>query len=297
MLLVPILFGVSVVVFLVLRLIPGDPARIEAGPDATLEQVELIRRELGLDRSWPEQYAIFLGNIARGDLGRSSRTQEPVVTEIARRFPATVELTLAALALALALGISAGVFAGMRPSTLANYLSMLLALLGVSTSSFWLGLMFISLFAVDLGLLPTSGHGGPQHLVLPALTLGLGAAAVIARVTRVGLLEALANDYVRTARAKGLGERAVAYRHALRNALIPIVTIAGLQFGFLLGGAVVVETVFAWPGVGRLIVDSIAVRDYPVIQGILLLLATQFVLVNLAVDVLYAFIDPRIRYG
>jgi len=296
-LLFPILLGVSLFIFLMLRLIPGDPARLEAGPDASLEGVEQIRHELGLDRSWPEQYGIFLGKLLQGDLGRSSRSHEPVAREIGSRFPATVELTLAAVLIAVAVGLIAGILAGSRPNSLVDYGSMLVALLGVSTPAFWLGLMLISLFAVGLRWLPSGGHGGLEHLALPAVALGVGAAAVIARVTRASLLEVIQQDYIRTARAKGMGENRVVYLHALRNALIPIVTVSGLQFGFLLGGAVVVETVFSWPGVGRLLVDSISVRDYPMVQGIMLLLATEFVLVNLLVDLLYAFIDPRIRYG
>ena len=296
-LLIPILLGVSIFIFLMLRLIPGDPARLEAGPDASLAGVERIRHELGLDRSWPEQYVIFLGNLARGDLGTSSRTHEPVAREIASRFPATVELTLASTLIAIAIGLATGIAAGSRPNSPTDYGSMLLALLGVSTPAFWLGLMLISLFAVGLHWLPSGGRGGLEHLALPAITLGAGAAAVIARVTRASLLEVSNQDYIRTARAKGMADSRVIYLHALRNALIPIITVSGLQFGFLLGGAVVVETVFSWPGVGRLLVDSISVRDYPMVQGIMLILATEFVLVNLLVDFLYAFVDPRIRYG
>jgi len=297
LLLVPILLGVSIVIFLMLRLIPGDPARLEAGPDATLQGVEATRHELGLDRSWPEQYVIFIQRLAHGDLGRSSRTHEPVAREIGSRFPATVELTLAAIAIALFLGVSAGVLAATQPNSPVDYTSMVAALLGISAPSFWLGLMLISLFSVSLGWFPSGGADEPLSLVMPAVTLGLGSTAFIARVTRASTLEILNHDYIRTARAKGMAERRVVYLHALRNALIPIVTVAGLQFGFLLGGAVVVETVFAWPGVGRLLVDAIAVRDYPVVQGVMLLLATEFVLVNLLVDVLYALIDPRIRYS
>ncbi len=296
-LLVPILVGVSIFIFLILRLIPGDPARLEAGPDASLEGVEQIRHELGLDRSWPEQYAIFIGKLLQGDLGRSSRSHEPVRREIFSRFPATVELTLASILIAVAFGMGAGIAAGIRPHSPVDYGSMVIALLGVSTPGFWLGLMLISLFAVGLGWFPSGGRGGVEHLALPAVTLGVSAAAVIARVTRASMLEVIHQDYIRTARAKGLFPNRITFVHALRNALIPIVTISGLQFGFLLGGAVVVETVFSWPGVGRLLVDSIAARDYPIVQGIMLLLATEFVMVNLLVDVVYAFIDPRIRYG
>ncbi|MBP1779848.1 MAG: ABC-type dipeptide/oligopeptide/nickel transport system, permease component [candidate division NC10 bacterium] len=263
----PILFGVSVVIFLILHLVPGDPARLVAGLDATQEDVKIIRSSLGLDRPLPVQYISWLGNVLRGDLGRSTRTRRPVTQELRLTFPATVELTLCA------------------------------TLLGVCTPSFWLGLMLMLVFAVKFDLFPTTGRGGLENLVLPAVTLGAGAAAIIARVTRSSMLEVLGMDYIRTAHAKGLSERAVVLRHAVKNALIPVITVIGLEFGYLLAGAVVTETVFAYPGVGWLLVEAIGFRDYPVIQGALLLLAMQFALVNLVVDVLYAFADPRISYG
>ena len=293
----PILFGVSVVIFLILHLVPGDPARLVAGPDATLEDVKIIRSSLGLDRPLPVQYVSWLGNVFRGDLGRSARTHRPVTHELRLTIPATVELTLCAIVIAVFLGVAAGTIAAVRRNSVFDYTSMVVALLGVCTPSFWLGLMLMLLFAVKLDLLPTTGRGGLENLVLPAVTLGAGAAAIIARVTRSSMLEVLGTDYIRTAHAKGLSARVVVLRHAVKNAMIPVITVIGLEFGYLLAGAVVTETVFAYPGVGRLLVQAIDFRDYPVIQGSLLLLALQFALVNLVVDVLYAFFDPRISYG
>jgi len=294
---IPILFGVSIVVFLMLHLVPGDPARLVAGPDATLEDVEIIRSSLGLDRPLPVQYVSWLGNLFHGDLGRSARTHRPVTSELRLTVPATVELTLAAITIAILLGVGAGTIAAVRRNSIFDYTSMVVALLGVCTPSFWLGLMLMLIFAVKLDLFPTVGRGGLDHLVLPAVTLGAGAAAIIARVTRSSMLEVLNMDYIRTAHAKGLSAQAVVVRHAVKNAFIPVITVIGLEFGYLLAGAVITETVFAYPGVGRLLVDAIGYRDYPVIQGALLLLALQFALVNLVVDVLYVFFDPRISYG
>ncbi len=294
---IPILFGVSIVVFLILHLVPGDPARLVAGPDATLEDVEIIRSSLGLDRPLPVQYVSWLGSLLHGDLGRSARTHRPVTHELGLTIPATVELTLAAMAIAVFIGVGAGTIAAVRRNSIFDYSSMVVALMGVCTPSFWLGLMLMLVFAVKLDLFPTTGRGGLDHLVLPAVTLGAGAAAIIARVTRSSMLEVLNMDYIRTAHAKGLTTQTVVLRHAVKNAFIPVITVIGLEFGYLLAGAVVTETVFAYPGVGRLLVEAIGYRDYPVIQGSLLLLALQFALVNLAVDVLYVFFDPRISYG
>ena len=294
---IPILFVVSILVFMILHLVPGDPARLVAGPDATLEDVEIIRSTLGLDRPLPVQYVSWLGNLLRGDLGRSARTHRPVTHELGLTVPATVELTLAAIAVAIFIGVSAGIIAAVRRNSVFDYSSMVVALLGVCTPSFWLGLMLMLIFAVKLDLFPTVGRGGLSNLVLPAVTLGTGAAAIIARVTRSSMLEVLNMDYIRTAHAKGLSGKTVILRHAVKNAFIPVITVIGLEFGYLLAGAVVTETVFAYPGVGRLLIDAIGFRDYPVIQGTLLLLAMQFALVNLIVDVLYVFLDPRISYG
>jgi glutathione transport system permease protein len=296
-LLVPILFGVSVFVFLFLRLTPGDPARIVAGPDASSAQIEVIRHQLGLDESWPQQYVIYMGKMLHGDLGVSTRVHLPVTEIIATRFVNTLELTLVAIVLALLLGLTAGVFSAVKRNTAVDYGSMALALIGVSMPSFWLGLLLIGVFSVTLGMLPTGGNDGPASIILPAVTLALGVAGIIARITRASMLEVFQQDHVRTAWAKGLRSRVVVVRHVLRNSLSAIVTMTGLEFGFLLGGAVVVETVFSWPGLGQILVQSISYRDYPVVQGVMLVLATEFVVVNLIVDVLYAVIDPRVRYG
>jgi peptide/nickel transport system permease protein len=244
----------------------------------------------------PVQYVTWLGKVFAGDLGRSARTRRPVTEDLGRAIPATAELTLVALAVTLLVGLGAGTIAGLRRNSLFDYSSMVVALLGVCTPSFWLGLMLMLIFAVKLDLLPTTGRGGLDHLVLPAVTLGLGGAAILARVMRSSMIEVMGMDYIRTARAKGLVPLTVVVRHAVKNAFVPVITVIGLEFGNLLAGAVITETVFAYPGVGRLLVESIGFRDYPVIQGTLLLLAAQFALVNLVVDVLYVAIDPRISY-
>jgi peptide/nickel transport system permease protein len=292
----PVLVGVSVVVFAAIRLIPGDPAQIMAGQAATQEVVAEIRRSLGLDQPLPVQYLYFLRNAVRGDLGQSLFNGAPVVEELAQRFPRTVRLALASIFVASLIGIPAGILAATRRQSWVDTFVMAVALVGVSMPVFWLGLNLILVFSVRLGWLPAFGHETWRHLVLPSVTLGAASAAIVARMTRSAMLEVLGQDYVRTARAKGLAERVVVNRHALRNALIPVVTILGLQLGTLLSGAVLTETVFAWPGIGRLLVDAVLARDYPIIQGAILLIATTFVLLNVAVDVLYGFLDPRIRY-
>jgi ABC-type dipeptide/oligopeptide/nickel transport system permease component len=296
-LLVPLLFGVSILVFLTLRLVPGDPARLALGAEATEDQVQLMRRQWGLDQPLPVQYAYWIGHALQGDWGRSTVSRVPAGDEIALRLPATLRLAALSVLIASVLGIGFGVFAAVRHNTWLDRVSMLVALLGVCTPSFWLGLMLILVFSVQLGWLPSFGQGGVDHLILPSLTLGAAAAALIARVTRSSLLEVMSADYLRTARAKGLAEHLVITRHALRNALIPVLTLLGLEFGGLLAGAIVTETVFAYPGIGLLLVNSIANRDFPVVQPALLLFAVQFVLVNLLVDVLYAVVDPRITYA
>jgi peptide/nickel transport system permease protein len=293
---IPVVFGVAFVVFAMVRIIPGDPAQVIAGEAATREFVEAVRRELGLDRPLLVQFAAFTGNLLRGDLGRSVRSRAPVTHELWARIPNTVTLALAGLAVAVSVGIVAGVLSAVRPYSLVDSAVMLAALLGLSMPVFWSGLMMILVFAVWLGWLPAVGTGTPLHLVLPAVTLGLATAAIIARMTRSSMLEVLRADYVRTARAKGLAERVVVNRHAFRNALIPVITVVGLQMGALLSGAVLTESVFAWPGIGRLLVEGVLARDYPVVQGAVLVVALAFVLVNLVVDVLYAVVDPRIRY-
>jgi peptide/nickel transport system permease protein len=294
--LIPVLFGVSLLVFAILKFVPGDPAQQVAGLDASAEDLEAIRHQMGLDRPVHVQYLYFVGNALRGDFGRSIRSHRPVVEELGSRLPNTVLLTLAAMALAVVLGIGLGVVAATRQYTLWDSLSMAVAMLGISVPIFWLGLMLMLLFAVQLRWLPTAGTGTVWHLVLPALTLGAASSAIIARQVRSAMLEVLRQDYVRTATAKGLRHRTVVVRHALANAMIPAVTIIGLQFGYLLAGAVVTETVFAWPGVGRLLVDAIKFRDFPVVQATILWLAVLFSTVNLAVDLLYGYLDPRIKY-
>ena len=292
----PILLGVSILIFLFVRMIPGDPARLMAGPQATQQEIELVRQDLGLDRPPLEQYFDFMGKALRGDFGKSMRTRQPVTTEIGIRFMPTVNLALVSMGVAILIGLIAGVVAAIKRNTWLDYTSMFGALVGVSLPSFWLALMMMYLFAVKWQILPTFGYGTWKHYVMPALTLGVGAAASIARFTRAAMLEVLSLDYIRTARAKGLPEFKVHWRHALKNALIPVVTVTGLQFGFLLGGTVVIESVFAWPGIGRLLVDAVDGRDYPVIQTLMLFFALQFVLINLVVDLMYAAIDPRISY-
>jgi peptide/nickel transport system permease protein len=295
--LIPILLGVSIIIFLVMRLIPGDPARQSLGPEATGEQVEVLRKAWRLDEPLPMQYVAWLERAIDGDLGRSTVSRVPVTEEILSRLPATLELTLASMAVAIVFGLLFGIISAIRHNTLIDRGTMLLALIGICTPSFWLGLILLLIFSVRLGWFPSTGAGGISHLVLPAITLGVGAAAVIARVTRSSMIEVFSEDFIRTARAKGLAERMVVVRHALKNALIPIITILGLEFGGLLAGAVITETVFSYPGIGQLLIKSINNRDFPIVQGVLLLFAIQFVLVNLIVDLLYAKADPRISYA
>jgi peptide/nickel transport system permease protein/oligopeptide transport system permease protein len=294
---IPALLGVSLLVFFMIRLIPGDPALLMAGDHASPEMLAAIRRDLGLDRQLHHQYFIFMRNLLRGDLGRSTQNNKPVITEIWGRFRNTIELAVPSLFIAMLIGIPAGVIAATRPNSIWDGASMFVALSGMSIPAFWLGLMLMLLFSVTLGWFPVAGRGTILHLILPSVTLGLIYSARLARMTRSGMLEVLQQEYITTARSKGLREHIVIYKHALKNASIPVITIMGLQFGWLLGGAVLTETVFAWPGLGRLMVDSLLARDYPVFQGTLLLLAGIFILINLFVDILYCFLDPRIRYG
>ncbi len=292
----PAVFGVIVIVFAMVRLAPGDPALLLAGEFANQETVERIRVRFGLDRSPLEQFGIFLGSLAQGDLGTSTRTSRPVLEDLGRFFPATLELAAAAILVAAVLGIVAGVLSAVYRNTWVDVVVTFLALVGVSMPTFWFGLLAILYFSVGQGWFPVAGRGTFAHLVLPAITLGVSSLAIIARMTRSSLLEVFNQDYVRTARAKGLRSQRVTLKHALKNALIPVVTIGGLQFGQLMAGAVLTETVFTWPGIGRLLVDSILTRDYPVVQGAVLLIAISFIVVNIVVDMLYGAIDPRIRY-
>jgi ABC-type dipeptide/oligopeptide/nickel transport system permease component len=290
-----VLLAVSVLVFAILRLIPGDPAALIAGVDARPEEVERLRVVLGLDQPAYVQYGRYLRRVITGDLGRSLRSQEPVATDLAARFEASLLLASVSLAIALAVGLPAGVTAAVWRGTTWDSAMTTVSVLGASMPTFWLGLILIGFFSVRLGWLPTSGYGSAEYVVLPALTLGAFSVASIARTARSCMLEALGYDYVRTARAKGLRERVVVGKHALKNALIPLVAVVGLQFGYLIGASAVTETVFTWPGVGLLLVDAIKHRDLPVIQGAVLLVAASFALVNLLVDLLYATLDPRIR--
>ena len=294
---IPVLFGVSVGVFLMIDLVPGDPATVLAGDTAPPQQIELIRHELGLDQPLPIQYLRFAERLLHGSLGTSIRSGREVTTEILDRFPYTLELALAAVIVSTILGVTAGVWAAVSRGRAGDHLTMGIATLGLSIPSFWTAILMIIVFSLTLHWLPVAGAGTWQQLVMPALALSLPSAAVKARITRSSMLEVLGQDYLRTARAKGLRERAVIARHALKNALIPIVTLIGLQFGGLLGGAFIIETIFGWPGVGRLAVQSIFVRDFPVVQGTVLLVAIAYLLANLVVDITYAWLDPRIRYA
>jgi len=293
---IPVLLGISLLLFFMLRALPGDPAQVLAGQMASQEDIELIRHQLGLDRPVYVQYAFFLGRLARLDLGRSARTQNPVIQEVWARLPNTILLALVAISLACIFGIPAGIISAVRPYTLLDYFVTSTALFGISMPVFWLGLMLVVIFSVMLQWLPAGGTGSWKHVILPSVTLAAFVIAFIARMTRSSMLEVLSQDYTTTARSKGLKERVVVIKHAMKNALIPIITVVGLQFGMLLGGAVLTETVFAWPGLGRLIVDAILARDYPVIQGAILIFGLLYILVNLIVDLLYAYVDPRIRY-
>ena len=299
------LFGVSVLVFAVLHLAPGDPAAIMLGAQATKEDVVRLHRDLGLDQPLVVQYVRWIGHVLQGDLGRSIPLGRAVLPEVLLRFKATLVLTAGALLIAILLGLSAGIVSAVKQYTWLDRISMGVAVTGVSLPVFWTGIMLILLFALQLRWLPSSGMSSPYgsgvgdvlwHLVLPAVTLGTASAAALARLTRSSVLEIIRQDYVRSARAKGLAERAVIARHVLKNAINPIITVLGLQVGFLLGGAILTETVFSWPGLGSMMVRAIQARDYPLVQGGVLLIATTFVLVNLVVDLLYAVFDPRIRY-
>ncbi len=293
---VTVLF-VAITVFLMVRLLPGDPARVIAGVLASEAEVDRLRERLGLDEPLWQQGVIFVSGLARGDLGTSARTSNPVTKEIGARFGATMKLALVSTVLAVLIGVPLGAYAATRAGRIEDLLVSTVVLFGISMPVYWLGLMLILLFSIRLRWLPAAGAEGALAVVLPALTLAFFSMAFIARITRSSMLEVLHQDYVRTARAKGTKQRTVVWRHALRNALAPVVTVIGLQFGELLGGAILTETVFAWPGLGRLLVDSIFARDYPTVQGLVIVFALLFALVNLAVDMFYSVIDPRVRFG
>ncbi len=291
----PVLVCVSLFSFGFVRMLPGDPARLLAGPDATLQEVRAVRISLGLNKPLWRQYLTYIRQTLAGKLGTSARTGQPVAKVIGERFMPTFWLTVAAMAWSTVIGVALGVLAGVRRGRWQDQTSMVLAVSGISFPAFWLGLLLIDLFSVRLHWLPTGGEEGWRSFILPSFTLGVAVAAVMARFTRSAFVEVAGEDYVRTARMKGVPERRVIWKHTFRNALIPVITMAGLQFGFLLGGSIVIETVFAWPGLGRLLVDSVNYRDYPVIQAEILLFSLEFVLINLLVDVLYAVVNPEIR--
>lgn len=292
---IPTLIFISIFVFMFVRFIPGDPARRVAGPDASLEDVEMIRESLGLNKPVLEQYKDYMLGLLKGDMGTSLKTKRPVTYEIGLRYMNTVRLTIASLSWSVVFGILIGVFSGKNRSKWQDYAGMTFAVSGISLPSFWLGLMLIQIFAVGLGMFPTVGADGLKSLVLPSITLGASVAAIIARFTRSSIIGILKEDYIRTARAKGLKERKIIWKHVFRNSMIAVVTVVGLQFGFLLGGSVVTESVFAYPGLGSLLIDSVNFRDYPTIQSLILIFSLHFVMINLLVDLIYAALNPEIK--
>ncbi len=293
---IPVGLAITLVVFLILRLAPGDPVLLLAGPRPTPELIERIERKWGFDRPLHEQFFRYVSHLIRGDLGYSVMQRRPVTELIALSLPVTLELGLAGIGLAIAIGIPAGVVSAVRSGSWVDQLAMFASIAGISIPGFWLGLMLIYAFAVRLKWLPSSGYGTLQHLVLPAVALGTSSAALLSRVMRSSMLDVIRRDYIRTARAKGLAERVVIYKHALKNAMLPVVTILGLNLGYMLAGSVVLENVFARPGMGRLLINGILQRDYPVVQGMLLMLALSVMLANLLADITYVFLDPKIRF-
>lgn len=295
---IPVIWGVATIVFFLMRILPGDPAQMMlASVGGNADQIATLRESLGLNDPLIVQYGKFMANLAQGDLGNSLRSNQPVTREIAAQLGNTVQLTVASMAIALVLGIVLGVASAIWRQSWIDSVAMSVAMVGICAPNFWLGLMLISIFSFTLNWFPATGSEGLSRLVLPAITLGLGSAAVIARLVRSSMIDVLQQDYIAVSRAKGLAESQVMLGHALRNALIPAVTLAGLQFGTLLGGAVIVETVFSRQGIGRLAVNAIVAKDYTVVQGVVLFVAAAYVLINLAIDVLYVFLDPRIRYS
>jgi peptide/nickel transport system permease protein len=293
---VPVLFGVTILVFLILHLIPGDPAQILLfGSRPTPQQIAQLRSQLGLDQPLPVQYLLYLGRLAQGDLGQSFITNRPVAEEIAQRLPDTLQLTFAAMLVAVLIGMPVGIIGGVRPGSWADRLSSGFAVLGVAVPYFWFALILVLIFAVHLHLLPSLGEGSWDSIILPAVSLGWGLSAIIARLLRNNLVEIYRQPYMQVARAKGLSEQMILYRHALKNALIPVVTILGLQFGNVLSGAVVVEVIFGRPGIGSYLVQAIQAKDIPAVQSIVLLIAVVYILINLVVDLVYGVLDPRIR--
>jgi ABC-type dipeptide/oligopeptide/nickel transport system permease component len=301
---VPTLVSISILVFLLVHLTPVDPARVSAGPNATYEDVEAVRHQLGLDRPLYEQYWVFISKAAVGDFGRSYQTRVPVADEIASKLPFTLELTLVAMLIAIIIGTLTGIVSAVRQYSILDSLATSMAVLGLAMPNFWLGLLLQLGFALGLGLFPASGRGGPlwtpeglRYIALPAFALGAQAAAAISRLTRSSMLEVLKQDYLTTARAKGLRSLIIIRRHALKNAIVPVLTLISIQFGLLLGGATIQETIFSWPGIGRYVVQAILARDYPAIQGVVMVMAVIFVTISLIVDLAYGYLDPRIRYS
>ena len=296
LLIIPVLVGVATLVFALIHLVPGDPVQAMLGESASPAEMEQLRARLGLDRPVSAQYVKFMKGAATGDLGRSLRTNQPVAQVIAERMPATFELALAAMAVAISVAIPLGILAAVRVGTPIDHVATTVALIGISMPNFWLGPLLALVFSVSLGWLPVSGRGTLANLVLPAITLGAPLAAVLARMTRASVIQELQEPHVLAARARGVSRSRAVLKHAFRNSLIPIITVLGLQLGSVLTGAVITETIFAWPGVGRLLVQSIGARDYPTVQGCILLIAVTYVAANFVVDVLYGWLDPRIRY-
>lgn len=295
LMLVPVLLGVSLIVFSIMNLTPGDPVEMYLGDNYSVEAYNEVSKELGLDKPFLIRYKNFVVNAVKGDFGISYSTKQPVSAEIAARFPNTVILAAAALIFAIVLGIPLGTISATKQYSAIDSMSMFTALLGVSMPNFWLGIMLILIFVAKLGWFPSAQFDGFKSLVLPAITLGASSLAMITRMTRSSMLEAIRQDYVRTVRAKGVKENVVIIKHALRNAMIPVITTVGLQFGFAIGGAVLVETVFAWPGIGRLLVNAIKLKDTPIVMAVVLVMAATFTVINLCIDMLYALFDPRIR--
>ncbi|GLY15109.1 ABC transporter permease [Kineosporia rhizophila] len=294
---VPTVLGAATVAFLLLRLIPGDPARISAGPTATPEQVEHLRSQLGLDQPWWSQYLEFLRNLFTGSLGTSTRSGNSVMAEISTRLPFTIQLAFWAMLIAIVVGCALGIVGALYRGRFVDFVFSAVSVVGVSAPVFWIGLMMIVLFSVKLGWFPASGAATPASVVLPACALSLFAIGFISRQTRSAMIDALSMDAIRTARAKGMSGFNVVGKQALRNALVPVITVVGLQFGQMLGGSILTESVFGWPGIGQLLVNSITNRDYPVVQGVVFVVAVMLILVNLATDLLYSAIDPRVRHG
>jgi peptide/nickel transport system permease protein len=291
----PTLVGAMLVMFVLVRILPGDPARLIAGPEALEQDVQRIREQLGLNKPLYLQFVDYMSSILRGDFGTSIKYRTPVIDEIMARLPYTITLALAAEAIAVAIALPLGIYSAIKPRSKASYIASVLSLVGASTPIFWIGLIFIYVFAVSLRILPSSGADTPRHIILPAVTLALLLMGNLTRITRAAVMEALGSNHVLTAISKGLGSRVILVRHVLRNAMIPIITIMGIQVGALLGGAVITETVFAWPGIGSLLIDSLFYRDYPLAQGIILFIVFVFIVINIITDILYAYIDPRVR--